>query len=411
MLLIAFLAGMLTVVSPCILPVVPFLFARTYHSRSSIAWTLAGMALTFTLVSSLAVATSDWLIRASEAGQRVALLGMALFALSLISSRLATCLSHPFTLIGNRLAPAQGTLPAPLAALSFGVATGLLWAPCAGPILGLILTSAMLRGASVETSLLLLAYATGSALALGTLILGGRSLIARLRLSPARTTWLRRAAGVCGLLAVSLIATGADSKLLAITSSQGINATEQVLLDELPKVLEQIPGAKPADSSLDLPVLAPMPALDGAVEWLNSGPLTRESLRGKVVLVDFWTYDCINCQHTLPYVKEWARKYGKDGLVVIGVHTPEYAFEKVIGNVRAQVGRLGITYPVAVDNRYAIWRAFDNRYWPAHYFVDGNGQIRYSHFGEGKYEYQERVIQQLLKERETAQKSSLETAN
>jgi len=121
-------------------------------------------------------------------------------------------------------------------------------------------------------------------------------------------------------------------------------------------------------------------------------------LKGKVVLVDFWTYDCINCQHTLPYVKAWAKKYEKDGLVVIGVHTPEYGYERIIGNVKDQVRKLGITYPVAIDNNYAIWRSFDNQYWPAHYLIDASGQVRYTHFGEGRYEAQEQMIQTLLDE-------------
>lgn len=141
-----------------------------------------------------------------------------------------------------------------------------------------------------------------------------------------------------------------------------------------------------------------MPQLSGAVEWLNSPALTRESLRGKVVLVDFWTYDCINCQRSLPYVNQWAKKYQKDGLVVIGVHTPEFDYERVVDNVRQQVKKLGIEYPVAIDNNHVIWHAFNNQYWPAHYFVDAKGQVRASHFGEGQYQQQEQFIQRLLKE-------------
>jgi thiol-disulfide isomerase/thioredoxin len=141
-----------------------------------------------------------------------------------------------------------------------------------------------------------------------------------------------------------------------------------------------------------------MPSLSGAVQWLNSPALSKESLRGKVVLVDFWTFDCINCQHSIPYVNEWAKKYEKDGLVVIGVHTPEYPYERVVDNVRKNVAKLGLNYPIAIDNDYAIWRAFGNQYWPAHYIIDAQGQIRYTHFGEGGYDTQEQVIQQLLAE-------------
>ncbi|KAF1031042.1 MAG: Protein DipZ [Pseudomonas sp.] len=172
------------------------------------------------------------------------------------------------------------------------------------------------------------------------------------------------------------------------------------LLAGLPKTADYLVNPARADS-LDTPG-DPMPPLDGAVQWLNSPPLTPEALKGKVVLVDFWTFDCINCRRSLPYVNAWAKKYAKDGLVVIGVHTPEYAFEKVIGNVRDQVKKLGIEYPVAIDNDYTIWHAFDNQYWPAHYFFDATGKERYSHFGEGRYDNQEKVIQALLEEAKAA---------
>ncbi|WP_252997022.1 thioredoxin family protein, partial [Burkholderia sola] len=147
-----------------------------------------------------------------------------------------------------------------------------------------------------------------------------------------------------------------------------------------------------------LPVEGTLPSLDGAVQWLNSPPLTAAGLRGKVVLVDFWTYSCINCLRTLPYTTAWARKYASYGLVVIGVHAPEFAFERDIGNVKKAVHDLGIDYPVAIDNGYSIWRAFNNEYWPAHYFIDAQGRIRHHHFGEGEYAQSERAIQSLLAE-------------
>ncbi len=156
-------------------------------------------------------------------------------------------------------------------------------------------------------------------------------------------------------------------------------------------------GQAPAGQAA-LPVEAIMPSLDGAIEWLNSPPLTMAALKGKVVLVDFWTYSCINCLRAIPYVRAWAEKYRDQRLVVIGVHAPEFAFEKTIGNVRRATSDLSIGYPVAIDNDYAIWRAFNNQYWPAHYFIDAEGRVRHHHFGEGDYEQSERVIQQLLAE-------------
>jgi thiol-disulfide isomerase/thioredoxin len=161
-------------------------------------------------------------------------------------------------------------------------------------------------------------------------------------------------------------------------------------------------GSAPA-SAADLPVDGEMPSLSGAVAWLNSPPLTREALRGKVVVVDFWTYSCINCLRSLPYVKSWWERYRADGLIVIGVHAPEFPFEKDPGNVTRAVRDLGITYPVALDNDYAIWRGFDNEYWPAHYFIDAQGRIRGHHFGEGGYAESEKLIRQLLQEAGAAQ--------
>jgi len=156
--------------------------------------------------------------------------------------------------------------------------------------------------------------------------------------------------------------------------------------------------AAEAPASKALPVEGSLPSLSGAVEWLNSPPLTPDELKGKVVLVDFWTYSCINCLRSIPYVRAWADKYKDQGLVVIGVHAPEFAFEKNIGNVKQAVAKLRIDYPVAIDNDYAIWRAFNNEYWPADYFIDANGKIRHHFFGEGDYAESEKVIQQLLAE-------------
>src|SRR4051812_27075129 len=155
---------------------------------------------------------------------------------------------------------------------------------------------------------------------------------------------------------------------------------------------------KVADSRAALPARGSMPALDGAVEWLNSKPLTAAELRGKVVLVDFWTYSCINWQRTLPYVRAWSEKYKDHGLVVVGVHTPEFGFEKDLANIREASMQLKVAYPVAVDSNQAIWNAFGNQAWPALYIVDAQGKIRHQQDGEGEYERAERVIQQLLAE-------------
>ena len=186
--------------------------------------------------------------------------------------------------------------------------------------------------------------------------------------------------GLLVLVGVGAIALGLDTGLLTRLSLGQTNRLEQSLLEKagLVRKTESI-----AVAGSDLPVEGRMPALNGATLWLNSPPLTREGLRGKVVLVDFWTYSCINCLRSLPYVRAWAEHYRPAGLVVLGIHTPEFAFEKDRANVEQAVHSLGLGYPVALDNDYALWRAFRNQYWPAHYLIDAEGRIRHHHFGEG----------------------------
>ena len=207
--------------------------------------------------------------------------------------------------------------------------------------------------------------------------------------------WIRRVLGVAVLAGVAAIALGLDTGLLTKLSLTRTNGIEQSLLQTV-GLSRKTQSTAVAGSNL--PTEGTMPELTGAVEWLNSPPLTCAQLRGKVVLVDFWTYSCINCLRALPYTEAWAQKYKDHGLVVIGVHAPEFAFEKVPDNVKRAVHDLGVTYPVALDNNLIIWQAFNNEYWPAHYFIDAQGRIRHHHFGEGEYDESERVIQQLLRE-------------
>jgi cytochrome c biogenesis protein CcdA/thiol-disulfide isomerase/thioredoxin len=397
-LLLAYAGGVLTIVSPCILPVLPFVFARADRPfRRSGLPLLIGMAGTFALVATLAAVGAGWAVAANHWGRVAALALLALFGLTLLVPSLAERLSRPLVAWGARLdqrAASEGSEVA--RSLLLGVATGLLWAPCAGPILGLILTGAAIGGATVGTTLMLLAYAAGAATSLALALLVGGRVFAAMKRALGVGEWIRRALGVAVLVGVAAIALGMDTGLLTRLSLSGTNSIEQSLLDRLP-------GQHPAMMAASepggvLPVEGTMPSLAGAVDWLNSPPLTAAGLRGKVVLVDFWTYSCINCLRTIPYVRAWADKYRESGLVVIGVHTPEFAFEKDLANIRQAVATLHIDYPVANDSNYAIWKGFDNEYWPADYFVDANGKIRHHQFGEGDYAEAERVIQQLLRE-------------
>jgi cytochrome c biogenesis protein CcdA/thiol-disulfide isomerase/thioredoxin len=403
LLLLAFFGGILTIVSPCILPVLPFVFAAA--DRSFLRYglpMLASMALTFAAIASLAAVAGGWAVEANRYGRFAALALLALFGLALLFPALSDRLTRPLVALGSGISASansgvSGGRSMVLQSCLLGVATGLLWAPCAGPVLGLILTGAALHGANVQTSLLLLAYAVGAAASLALALLAGGRVFAAMKRSLGAGEWIRRGLGAVVLLAVVAILFGLDTGLLTRISLASTATLEQQLLNRLHPTETALQN-KPSAPTSDLPVEGTMPSLAGAVEWLNSPPLTSAQLRGKVVLIDFWTYSCINCLRSIPYVRAWSEKYKDQGLVVIGVHSPEFAFEKNVANVRQAVAVLKIAYPVAIDNNDAIWRAFQNHYWPAHYLIDAQGHLPYHHFGESGKGETERAIQKLLAE-------------
>ena len=398
--LLAYLGGILTILSPCILPVLPFVFARSDQPfvRSGLPL-LAGMALTFALVATLAAVGGGWAVQANAIGRWVALALLALFGLALIFPALSDRLTRPLVAWGSRLTEQTGQGRGIGSSLLLGVATGLLWAPCAGPILGIIFTTAALQGASANTTVLLLAYALGAATSLALALLAGGKIFARMKKSIGAGETIRKVLGVLVLVGVIAIAAGLDTRVLAKLSTAQTSSLETGLAKMLGVGgMDQTTSTRTEGGKLVLPVEGQLPSLDGIGPWINSPPLTREQLKGKVVVIDFWTYSCINCLRSIPYVRAWYERYKGDGLVVIGVHAPEFAFERELANVKTAVADLGITYPVALDNDYALWRALKNNYWPAHYFVDAQGRVRYHHFGEGGYEESERVIRQLLTE-------------
>ena len=309
-------------------------------------------------------------------------------------------LTRPVVALGSRLTEKQGQQDSIWSSVILGVATGLLWAPCAGPILGIIFTAAALQGASFNTTLLLLAYALGAATSLALALLVGGKIFARMKKSLGASERIRQFLGVLVLIGVGAIALGLDTRVLTKISSAQTASLESGLARRLgaSQSMDESGARTNAAGELVLPVIGDPPSLKGLGPWFNSPPLTNQQLKGKVVLVDFWTYSCINCLRTLPYLKAWDAKYRKDGLVIIGVHAPEFAFERDPANVAKAIQDLGVRYPVALDNKYVLWNALHNQYWPAHYFVDAEGRIRYFHHGEGEYAMSERVIRQLLAE-------------
>jgi len=398
--LLAYLGGILTILSPCILPVLPFVFARADRSfvRSTLPM-LAGMAATFAIVATLAAVGGGWAVQANAIGRWAALILLALFGIALVFPSISDRLTRPLVALGSRMTEQSGQQDSVWSSAVLGIATGLLWAPCAGPILGIIFTAAALQGASFDTTFLLLAYALGAATSLALALLVGGKVFARMKKSLGASERIRQVLGVLVLIGVVAIALGLDTRVLSKISSAQTASLESGLAAKLGLGQGAESDARTnAMGELVLPSQGELPPLDGLGPWYNSPPLTREQLRGKVVLVDFWTYSCINCLRAIPYVRAWYDKYRDDGLVVIGVHAPEFAFEREPANVAKAIKDLEIRYPVALDNQYKLWSALKNNYWPAHYFIDAQGRIRYFHHGEGEYDVSERVIRQLLAE-------------
>jgi cytochrome c biogenesis protein CcdA len=292
LLLLAYFGGVLTILSPCILPVLPFVFARSDQPfRKSGLPLLAGMSITFALVASLATVGGGWAVRANQFGRIAALILFALFGLTLLFSSLADRLSRPLVQLGNRLSKGSDSGASVLNSFLLGIGTGLLWAPCAGPILGLILTGAALQGASANTAILLLSYAAGAATSLAVALLAGGRIFAAMKRGLGVDEWIRRALGVAVLAAVAAVALGLDRGVLTRLSLASTGGLEQRLLDRFHPSNQ--PKRIVLNQTIDISDSA-APDLSGATAWINSSPLTLASLRGKVVLVDFWTYSCIN---------------------------------------------------------------------------------------------------------------------
>ncbi|MEO7501240.1 MAG: cytochrome c biogenesis protein CcdA [Gemmatimonadaceae bacterium] len=410
MLIVAFLGGVLTILSPCILPIVPLVFSRADRSFArEIVPMLLGLAIVFAIVASVATASAAWIIQASVAGRYVAMAILAVVSLALLLPRFADAATRPFMKAGTRLDRDAATAPGVLGNVLVGSAVGLLWAPCAGPILGLVIASAALRGSSVSTVAMFAAFALGAATSLGVAIFAGGRALRQMKRYAGADRWVRRSLGAAALAGVFVIAMGWDRALFAQGGIAQTAGAEEVLIRKLSgaesgslkpstdqgKSLEEFAAEVVSEA---LPDEGAAPGFEGGGVWINSSPLDLATLRGKVVMVDFWTFACYNCLNALPHIKALEAKYRDRGFVVVGVHTPELPHEKVEANVREQVKALGIVYPVVTDNGYRIWNSFQNHYWPAAYFIDANGRIRYHHFGEGKYDEQDKVVAKLLAE-------------
>jgi len=397
---VAFVAGVITSLSPCVLPVLPIILAgsATSTDRRRPYVIIAGLVLSFTVFTLAGGALLSVLGLPEDLLRDLAIAAMLVLAASLLSRRVAWLLERPFLFLTRRRVSANGS------GLLLGLSLGLVFVPCAGPVLAAVTVLAASGEIGARIVLVTGAYALGTAVPMLAIAIGGQRLTSALGLLRTHAESTRKVAGALMGVGALAIALGVDQTVT--TALPGYGTTFQERIERNSRVrgeLRDLTGSGEALAAGTSAAAAPRaPEFRGIELWLNTHggqPLSIAGLRGKVVIVDFWTYSCINCLRTLPHLKAWDRAYRSNGLAIVGIHSPEFAFERVPDNVRSAVRRLGLRYPVGLDNDFATWRAYRNDYWPSKYLIDRSGRIRYEHYGEGAYGETESWIRRLLGEK------------
>ncbi len=414
LLLFAFLSGVVTIFAPCIWPILPIILSSGVSGgEKKPLGVVMGLMVSFTLFT----LTLSYILKVvpidPDTLRLLAVAVISLLGFTLVVPALGRLLEgwvSRLSSVGGGMFQKQDGFKG---GFLTGFALGVVWSPCAGPILATVATLAATQTLNLSVVLVTISFVVGVGVPLFILALLGQHILTKTRVLSPYTSWIQRVFGVIMILSAVAIYTGYDQvlqvKFAEFCSANGINFLDRFQTnDAVTQALEKL--RQPSDSKRTLQVLSlgekaelsnygAAPEFTGIMNWLNvDKPLSVADLRGKVVLVDFWTYSCIKCIRTLPYLTTWYEKYHDQGLVIIGVHTPEFEFEKKTANVADALERYGIKYPVAQDNNYATWQAYNNHYWPAHYLIDAKGVIREYHFGEGNYEETERAIQELLQE-------------
>ena len=416
---VGIVAGFLAGISPCILPVLPVVLvagatgapgasgsspptnvetpART--PRDLLARSLAvigGLVLSFSIIVLAGSEILSLLHLPQDALRDAGIVLLIVVGLGYLIPPLGTLIERPFARVGTRQPSGQA------GGFVLGLAVGVLYVPCAGPVLAAIAVVGATHRVGLTTVILTAAFAVGTAVPLLAVAAAGSQLTSRVGAIRRRAPQIRRAGGAVLIVFAVLIASDVLAGLQRDIPGYSTALQGSAKIRKQLNALTGTPHTSLSSCNSTATTLVncgPAPNFTGITAWLNTPggkPLSLRALRGKVVLVDFWTYSCINCQRSLPHVEAWYSEYAKDGLVVVGVHTPEFAFEHVVSNVRAQAAALGVRYPVAIDDNYATWNAYSNQYWPADYLIDAQGNVRSVHFGEGGYSTMGDLIRQLL---------------
>lgn len=404
----AFIAGIVTILSPCILPVLPIVLSGSVGGGKQKPFgVISGFILSFTLFTLFLTAIVQATGISSDALRTVSIIIVALFGTTLFLPQFQVLTERLFSKVSGLL-PVGKTGTGFTGGFLIGLSLGLVWTPCVGPILASVISLALTGSVNGAAFFITLAYAVGTSIPLLAITYGGRNLLQKVPWLLNRSGQVQAVFGVIMVLTAAGMFFNLDRKfqtyILTAFPQYGTGLTkieENAAVQEQLKQINKAPQDTSSQGKTTADLLAEgatAPELIPGGEWFNTKPRTLKALRGKVVLIDFWTYTCINCIRTLPYLKDWHAKYADKGLVIIGVHAPEFEFEKKSTNVAKAIKDFNIQYPVMQDNNFSTWRAYNNHYWPAEYFIDKNGKIRKSHFGEGEYDQSEMFIQKLLAE-------------
>jgi len=405
----AFLAGVVTILSPCILPILPIILSSTIGGKETGKARPTGVVVGFILSFTFFTLFLSTIVKisgiSSDVLRTVSVFVIAGLGISLLIPRFQQIIEELFSKL-SRLLSRGNVRPGFGPGLLIGLSLGLLWTPCVGPILASVISLAISGTVTLDAFIITFAYSLGTAIPMFLIMIGGQTMLRKIPWLLENTVRIQRGFGILMIATAIGIFFNADRALqtyiLTSFPQYGVGLSKfednkSVLLE-----LKKVTQSNDMDTSnLGKPLQQKGPLAPEIIpggEWFNTKPLTLAELKGKVVIIDFWTYTCINCQRTLPYVKEWWRKYQDKGLVIIGVHSPEFEFEKDKNNLAQAIKDFKLTYPIVQDNDFSTWRTYDNHYWPAKYIIDKDGYIRYTHFGEGEYDKTEEVIQELLKE-------------
>lgn len=408
----AFIGGVVTILSPCILPILPIILSGSVTGGKKKPWGIViGFVLSFTFFTLFLTSIVNATGLSSDLLRDLAVVVIGLFGLTLVLPRAQVMIERVFSKLSGSIQQ-QPQREGFGGGVLVGLTLGLIWTPCVGPILASVISLALTGSVTGSAFFITLAYSLGTAIPMLGILYGGRGLLNRVPWLLRNSGQIQKAFGVIMILVAIAIALNYDRKfqayILTVFPNYGIGLTSledntavQEELDELfNTTIEQESIGQPMSDAL----LPTAPELIRGGEWFNSDPLTIAGLHGQVVLVDFWTYSCINCIRTLPFLNDWYAKYSDEGLVILGIHTPEFEFEKDPKNVAEAIRDFGIEYPVMQDNNFATWRQYQGSrgYWPRKFIVDHTGKIIYDHAGEGSYEETELVIREALVARAAA---------